>query len=267
MKKIEVEKAIGTAPAHDITRTLPGRSKGVAFRKGHVVRPDDVPELLRLGKRHLFALKLSAARIHEDEAALRIAAAVCGPGLTWSMPSEGKFNMRCQADGLLKVDARALLKINRMGEIVLSTLKNNSACGRDQVVAGTRIIPLTIAARKIERLERTAAGVRPALQVLPFHRLRVGAVVTGAEIFEGLIPDGFDRHVGDKITRFGSKVVRKILVPVRAPGRNPDSGASGLRLLPPEHHFRSDPPEDPGPRPGRTLRNRRHGTRRALPEL
>ena len=233
MKKIEVEKAIGTVLAHDITRILPGRSKGVAFKKGHVVRAEDVPELLKLGKRHLFALNLSAARIHEDEAALRIAAAVCGPGLTWSAPSEGKSSMRCLADGLLKVDARALLKINRMGDIVLSTLKNNSVCGRDQVAAGTRIIPLTIAARKIERLERLAAS-RPVLEVLPFRRLRVGAVVTGTEIFEGLIPDGFDRHVGEKITRFGSKVVRKILVPDdpgRIAGAIAELVASGCELI------------------------------------
>lgn len=234
MKKIEVEKAIGTVLAHDITRILPGRSKGVAFKKGHVVRAEDVPELLKLGKRHLFALNLSAARIHEDEAALRIAAAVCGPGLTWSAPSEGKSSMRCLADGLLKVDARALLKINRMGDIVLSTLKTNSTCGRDQVAAGTRIIPLTIAARKIERLERLAAACRPVLEVLPFRRLRVGAVVTGTEIFEGLIPDGFDRHVGEKIVRFGSKVVKKILAPDdpgRIAGAIAELVASGCELI------------------------------------
>jgi hypothetical protein len=217
MKTIRVEDAVGTVLAHDITRILPGRSKEVAFKKGHVVRPEDVPELLKLGKKHLFALTLSAARIHEDEAARRIAAAVCGPGLTWSAPAEGKSSMRCLTDGLLKVDARALLKINRMGDIVLSTLKNNSACGRDQVAAATRIIPLTIAARKIERLERLVAG-RPVLTVLPFRRLRVGAVVTGSEIFDGLVPDGFDRHVGEKIARFGSKVVKKILTP-DDPGR------------------------------------------------
>jgi hypothetical protein len=234
MKKIEVEKAIGSVLAHDITRILPGRSKGVAFKKGHVVRAEDVPELLKLGKRHLFAMNLSAARIHEDEAALRIAAAVCGPGLAWSAPSEGKSSMRCLTDGLLKVDARALLKINRMGDIVLSTLKDNSVCRRDQVAAGTRIIPLTIGAGKIERLERLASASRPVLEVLPFRRLRVGAVVTGTEIFEGQVPDGFDRHVGEKIARFGSKVVRKILAPDdpgRIAGAIAELVASGCELI------------------------------------
>jgi hypothetical protein len=211
MKKIRVEDARGTVLAHDITRILAGKSKGVAFKKGHVVREEDIPELIALGKRHLFVLNLSASQLHEDEAALRIAAAVSGPGLRWTEPAEGKSSLLSLTDGLLKVDVPALLKINRMGGIVLSTLQNNFPCRCNQVVAATRIIPLTVKTLKIERLERIAAA-RPLLAVRPFRRLKVGAVVTGTEIVDGLIPDGFDVHVGEKISRFGSTVEKKILV-------------------------------------------------------
>lgn len=213
MKKIKVEKAAGTVLAHDITRILPGKFKGVAFKKGHVVREEDIPELIRLGKRHLFVLHLSASQLHEDEAALRIAAAVSGPGLRWTEPSEGKSSMVSLTDGLLKIDVPALLKVNRLGDVILSTLKNNFPCRRNQVVAATRIIPLTIRVRKIERLERIAGAASPMLTVRPFRRLKVGAVVTGTEIHDGLIPDEFDRHVGEKIREFGSRVVKKILAP------------------------------------------------------
>jgi molybdopterin biosynthesis enzyme len=99
-----------------------------------------------------------------------------------------------------------------MGGLLLSTLKGNQACRRGEQVAATRIIPLTVAAAKIERLERLA-GAAPVLSVMPFRRLKVGAVVTGSEVFNGLIADGFDRYVGGKIRAFGSRVVRKILVP------------------------------------------------------
>jgi hypothetical protein len=213
MKKISVEKAVGSVLAHDITRIVPGKSKGVGFRKGHIVREADVPELLKLGKRHLYVLKLSRASLHEDDAALRIAAAVCGHGLRWTRPAEGKSSIVSRRDGLFKINVSALLKINRLGPLIVSTLKTDFACRRDQIVAATRIIPLTIAARKIERLEHIAAQAGPVLQVLPFRRLRVGAVVTGSEIAGGLIKDEFDRFVGAKIEAFGSTVVRKILVP------------------------------------------------------
>ena len=34
MRVIAVEEAVGTALCHDITRVVPGESKGPAFRKG-----------------------------------------------------------------------------------------------------------------------------------------------------------------------------------------------------------------------------------------
>lgn len=213
MRKVRVENAVGMVLAHDITRIVPGEYKGVGFKKGHIVRQEDIPELLKLGKQHLYVLNLSQGRLHEDEAALRIARAICGNMLQWSEPSEGKSSIVSQCDGLLKVETKGLLKINSLGEIIVSTLKNNFPCHRDQVVAATRIIPLTIAGRKIERLERIASQRPAVLRVLPFQSLRVGAVVTGTEIYQGLVEDGFEDHVGIKVRRYGSKVVKKVLVP------------------------------------------------------
>jgi len=215
MKKIRIEKAVGSVLAHDITRIVPGQFKGVAFKRGHIIREQDIPELHRLGKRHLYVLNLSNSILHEDEAAMRIASAVCGPGLRWTRPSEGKSTIFSRIDGLFKVNVPALNRINRTGQLILSTRQSHLACRQDQPVAATRIIPLTIAAQKIERLERLA-GDGPVLAVLPFRSLRVGAVVTGSEIFNGLIADGFDTHVGEKIRAFGSTVIRKLLVPDEA---------------------------------------------------
>ena len=56
MKKVKVENAVGTVLVHDITRIVPGKFKGVGFKKGHVVRKKDVAELLKLGKKQLYVL-------------------------------------------------------------------------------------------------------------------------------------------------------------------------------------------------------------------
>jgi len=37
MIKLSIEEAIGKPLAHDITRIVPGKSKGPAFRKGHIL--------------------------------------------------------------------------------------------------------------------------------------------------------------------------------------------------------------------------------------
>jgi hypothetical protein len=213
MKKIRVEKAVGTLLAHDITRIVPGQFKGVGFKKGHIVREEDIPELLKLGKQYLYVLELPRDRLHEDDAALRIARAVAGDNLNWTAPREGKSNIVSKSAGLLKINASGLLKINKLGEIIVSTLKTNFPVKKDQVVAATRIIPLTIPEKRIKKLEELAARYQPVIQVLPYRRLRVGGVVTGSEIYKGLIKDGFDQYVAQKVLDYDCEFVKKIVVP------------------------------------------------------
>ena len=50
MKYIKTEDAVGHVLCHDITKIIPGSFKGTGFKKGHVVRSEDGPELLKLGK-------------------------------------------------------------------------------------------------------------------------------------------------------------------------------------------------------------------------
>ena len=46
MKLIRTEDAVGQVLCHDITRIVKGESKGPVFRKGHIIREEDIPELL-----------------------------------------------------------------------------------------------------------------------------------------------------------------------------------------------------------------------------
>ena len=71
--KIKAENGVGTILAHDITRIIPGKFKGVGFKKRPVVKREDIPELLKIGKQHIYVLDLSKDQLHEDDAALRIA--------------------------------------------------------------------------------------------------------------------------------------------------------------------------------------------------
>jgi hypothetical protein len=212
MKKVKVEDAVGTVLAHDMTRIVPGEFKGVGFKKGHIVAADDIPELLKLGKRHLYVLEVAENTLHEDEAALAIAESISGASVRWTPPSEGKSSLVARRSGLLKINTEALLRINKLGNIIVSTRRTDFACRKDQIVAATRIIPLTIARKKIDRLITIAAKAAPVVNVKPFRKMKVGAVVTGSELADGLIGDGFDRYVGSKIEAYGSKVVQKRLV-------------------------------------------------------
>ncbi|MBU2701069.1 hypothetical protein Ga0466249_002180 [Sporomusaceae bacterium BoRhaA] len=100
MDIVKVEEAVGHVLCHDITKIIPGEYKGRAFKKGHIITPDDIPELLKLGKEHLYVWKVEAGRIHENEAGLRLAQAVSGQGLRLTEPKEGKVNLVAEYDGL-----------------------------------------------------------------------------------------------------------------------------------------------------------------------
>lgn len=224
LKMVTTEQAVGTALAHDVTRIVPGASKGVGFKKGHIVTETDVPELLKLGKRHLYVLNLNGSHIHEDEAALRMAAAVAGCGLDVEGPSEGKVSLLAQQDGLARIDVDALLEANLLGEMVIATLKNGFPVRKGQQVAGMRVIPLVIETAKIAKLEKLAAKTGPFIHLLPYRKLTVGGIATGNEVFEGLVECGFDKHVAPKFDEYGLAMVGKTNVPDDA-----DQIASAIR--------------------------------------
>ena len=100
LKKINVQDAVGTQLAHDITEIRPGEFKGAAFRKGHTVCNEDICHLQKLGKNHLYVLDLAADEIHENEAAAILAGALAGEGVAWeNNPKEGKIGMTAAIDG------------------------------------------------------------------------------------------------------------------------------------------------------------------------
>lgn len=213
MKKIRIEEAVGTVLAHDLTKIKRGEFKGAMFRKGHIVKPEDIPELLKIGKQYLYVLELGSDQLHEDDAAKRIAAAISDPDLEFTDPREGKISIVTKHAGLLKINVDGLLAVNKMDSIIVATLKTNFPCEKGTTIAGTRIIPLTIPAKNIEALEELAKKSFPILSVKPYRSLKVGAVVTGSEVFSGLITDDFGPSIGKKIQDAGCSILKKIVVP------------------------------------------------------
>jgi len=87
MNSIPIHNAVGRVLAHDVTRIVPGQTKGPAFRKGHIIQEQDIEALLDMGKANICVLEMSSDQVHEDAAAQRIAAAAAGQGLAFSAPS------------------------------------------------------------------------------------------------------------------------------------------------------------------------------------
>ena len=124
MKKISVLDAVGMTLCHDITEMRDG-FKGAAFRRGHVIQQEDIPHLLRLGKKSIFIWEDHANEIHEEDAALRMAAMAPVNGATYTTPSEGKVLLFAQQRGMFRVNTELLRKINSIGDLTIATLPDH----------------------------------------------------------------------------------------------------------------------------------------------
>lgn len=210
MKMVPVEESVGMALAHDMTEIIPGKYKGAAFKKGHIIEKEDIPHLLKMGKEHIFVIEYNDGDIHEDEAAMRMARAAAGAGITFSGPSEGKVNLLANRKGLLKVNTEALFEINSIEEIVLSTLHTDRIVDENTLLASTKIIPLKTEEKKIISVEKICSENYPVVQVKPFLKLKAGIVTTGNEVYYKRIPDKFGPVLIEKFRELGSEVIKQI---------------------------------------------------------
>jgi hypothetical protein len=217
LKKVELKDAVGLELAHDITEIRPGEFKGPAFRKGHTVCDEDLCHLQRLGKNHLYIVDLSEDEIHENQAASILAAALAGEGLIWQDdPKEGKIRLTAGSDGLFKVETAALASFNLVEEVMCATLHNNTLVRKGDLVAATRAIPLVMKRAPIERAAAIARQNGHVLSVKPLKRAKAGLVITGNEVYHGLIQDRYAPILTGKLESLGSQVAALDFAPDNA---------------------------------------------------
>lgn len=219
LREVKVEDAVGMVLAHDLTQILPGTFKGRLFRKGHRVTEEDIPRLKDIGKEHLYAIELAAGDLHEDEAALRMAAALAGEQVVCGEPHEGKSAVKSAIFGLAAIAREVVDRVNAIGGIALATVVNHRVVGPGETLAATRVIPLIVPEDKVREVERIAAayrdrhGGRAPLDVRPMRRLRAALLTTGTEVCSGRIEDRFGPAVAARLEALGSELAEQRFAP------------------------------------------------------
>ncbi len=212
MKKIPVSEAVGSVLCHDITQIIPGVVKDRAFKKGHIIKEEDVPLLLSLGKENIFVWEKKEGYLHENDAAERLTKLTAGQGLVFSEVREGKINFIADCDGLLVINTKLLHEINSLGEIILVTLHNSYPVKKGQKVAGTRVIPLLVEENKIKKAE-DLIGDAKIVSIVPYVPMKVGIVTTGSEVYHGRIKDAFGPVIKVKVEEYGCEVIGQSILP------------------------------------------------------
>lgn len=212
MKQIKIEDAIGCILSHDVTKIVPGEFKGRLFKKGHVIKKEDIPKLLDIGKEHIYVWEPKEDELHENDAATRIKNLVLGEGCYISEEiKEGKIDFFSAKPGVLKINKDLLLKLNMLGEIIVSTMHNNTPVKVGEKIGATRVIPLIINEGKIIEAEKLIK--EKIISVKEIKAKKVVLITTGNEIYKGRIKDAFLPVMKEKLEYYGGEIVKQVILP------------------------------------------------------
>jgi hypothetical protein len=178
-------------------RRLPKGTRLTADDLAAIAAGPDAPEAT--------VLLLDPGELHEEEAALRLTAAVRGPGLDQRGPNESRVDLVAAVAGVLHVRVRELERLNRIDPLEAFTALDGSVVAPGQLVASVKVAPHVVPAAAVDAGVAVAAGGRrPLVWVAPFVPMRVGVVVK--ESLRAADRARFERSVGEKVTALGSTV-------------------------------------------------------------
>ncbi len=205
MKKIRVQDAVGMELCHDITEMKDG-FKGAAFKRGHIIRPEDIDHLLDIGKQTVFVWEENAGEIHEDDCARRLAAMAPVAGAHYTEPAEGKVLLFADQRGLFRVNTSLLKKINSIGDITIATLPDHYPVEAGARLASMRIVPLVTQEQQIIDAEALCEK-EILLDLLPYQPRKLGVVITGSEVYHGRIKDKFEPVIRAKMKQYPAEII------------------------------------------------------------
>lgn len=200
MKQIKTTEAVGMVLAHDHTQIIKDKFKGVRFPKGHIIREEDIPILLEMGKETIYAFELEAGMMHENDAAAILRDITKGDNVLASEAKEGKIELFADADGLFYIDTEKLFKLNMTENVVISAKQNYLSVKKGDKLGAMRVVPLVIAESAMTVLQEDIPS--PVFSVLAWQELKAAVFVTGSEISTGRIKDTFSPVVLEKLADF-----------------------------------------------------------------
>ncbi len=204
MKKVRVEDAVGMTLCHDLTAMFDG-FKGPLFKRGHVICEEDIPRMLDIGKQTVFVWEDNAGEIHEEDAALRMAAMCPVEGAHYTGPAEGKVVLDADIPGMLKVDVELLRAVDAIEDVTITTLPDHYPVQKGDRLASMRIVPLVTKEENIIKAEKLCEG-RKLIELMPYRPLKAGVVITGSEVYSGRIKDKFEPVVRAKLGRYPGEI-------------------------------------------------------------
>jgi molybdopterin biosynthesis enzyme len=137
--------------------------------------------------------------VHEDEAALRLAAAAsAGRGeLTVRGPAQSRVDLVAAVPGVVEIRLPALERLNRIDPLEVFTVLDGQVVEPGDLVASVKIAPHLVAEAVLIAGEAIARRGGPVVRVRPFRDLCVAVLVKGD--VGGAARARFERAIGAKV--------------------------------------------------------------------
>lgn len=212
VRKLKVEEAVGHRLAHDVVQYGPNL-KAVIFKRGHLIRAEDIERLKDSGNYYVYVEGGEEQGIHEDEAAIRLMRAAAGKNVFLSRPNKGRVDAFASIPGILRVNVSLLREINSIDGFILVSRKDYSLVGKSELVASGKIVPLFISEIELRRVEKTLRSQTPGIEIFPPQKRAVCAIITGTEVYEGRVKDGFVPAINTRLEKVGLRLSKICYVP------------------------------------------------------
>ncbi len=205
------------------------------LRKGRALGEEELALLAAMGRTRIYAARLEPGDVDENEAAWRVSKAVAGPGLLLRGPTTGRVNLHAETLGLVRVNVRALERINDCDGVTLATLPGHTVARAGKMVGTTKILPYAVPEETVAAAEQAAAD--PLIRLDPLAPGTAGLIVSGT-VAAGLsagrerLVAGFEKAFGERLRELGAELVHVRFVPLDRERETGGLAAAAAELAP-----------------------------------
>ena len=203
--EIPTADAEGAILAHSVSHT-----KGV-FKKGRWLTASDIVLLAESGISKVFAARLRADDVPEDDAAQALATRICGANVSAREPFTGRVNLYADQRGLAVLDMARVNALNRVHEsVTLATVGYYSVVDPQQIIATVKIIPFAVPQRILNKA-LAVIGDGPLIRVADFRTKRVGLLITKLARGKASLLEKSEAVMRARVTALGSEISEVIV--------------------------------------------------------
>jgi hypothetical protein len=213
VRKIKTEEAIGKILGADVTEVIPGVKKGLLFKRGHIIAPDDIDKLLSIGKHYVWIFGEDEGFVHEDDASRKMLEALKGKHLLMSEPSESKIKLIAEENGTLIVNKKGLREINNLKYSRVASRMHLSFVRKNTPVAIGKVMPIEISVHEMNKIIETAEMYKPIIEVWPIKPHKIAIFPVGNEFIEGRRKESMSSSIEELLDQMGQETLLKKILP------------------------------------------------------